>query len=262
MNLLLKKKFKNKSNLYFRRMKIIQNKILKGFHSKPILTDIYYKENQTQKPVVIFCHGYKGFKNWGAWDLVAKAFTKQNFFFVKFNFSHNGGTVYQPIDFPDLEAFGHNNYIIELDDLQTVIDWLTTNAFYFKEEVDISDITLIGHSRGGGIVTIKASEESKITKVISWAGVSDYKSRFPKQAELQKWGDKGVMYIENSRTNQLMPHFYQFYTSFMENEDRLTISRATSQLNIPHLIIHGDKDPTVPIQEALNLHEWNPNSKL
>lgn len=243
-------------------MKIIQNKWIKGLHDKPIITDIYYEENQTQKPLVIFCHGYKGFKDWGAWDLVAKAFAKQNLVFVKFNFSHNGGTIAQPIDFPDLEAFGHNNYNIELDDLQTVIDWLTADGFNLKEEVDISNITLIGHSRGGGIVTIKASEEPKITKVISWAGVSDYKSKFPDGSRLQQWKDSGIMHVINGRTNQQMPHYYQFYTSFIENEERLTISRATSKLNIPHLIIHGDKDPTVDVQEALKLHEWNPDSKL
>ena len=34
------------------------------------------------------------------------------------------GTVQQPIDFPDLEAFGHNNYTKELDDLDQVLNWV------------------------------------------------------------------------------------------------------------------------------------------
>ena len=52
---------------------------------------------------------------------MAKEFAKDGFCFIKFNFSHNGGTVEQPIDFPDLEAFGNNNYTKELDDLESVI---------------------------------------------------------------------------------------------------------------------------------------------
>ena len=32
-----------------------------------------------------------------------------------------------------------------------------------ENELDINNITLIGHSRGGGIVSIKASENSKIS---------------------------------------------------------------------------------------------------
>jgi len=61
---------------------------------------------------------------------MAESFANAGFFFIKFNFSHNGGTVKQPIDFPDLEAFGNNNYTKELDDLETVIDWIYSNSDY------------------------------------------------------------------------------------------------------------------------------------
>src|SRR5210317_1950113 len=98
-----------------------QHYIIDGKHQKPILIDTTRDLNQENLPIVIFCHGYKGFKDWGAWNLMAKAFAEAGFFFVKFNFSYNGGTVEQPIDFPDLEAFGNNNYTKELDDLDCVI---------------------------------------------------------------------------------------------------------------------------------------------
>lgn len=235
---------------------------LEGKHQKPILTDIFYKEEQFQKPVVIFCHGYKGFKDWGAWDLIAAAFANEGFFFVKFNFSHNGGTIQQPLDFPDLEAFGNNNYIKELDDLNTVVDWVTSPNFQFKNIIDSSNIILIGHSRGGGIATIKAAEDFRITKLITWASVSDYKSRFPEGEILDKWRKDGVMYIENGRTKQKMPHYFQFYTSYMQNEERLTIAIAAKKNKIPHLIIHGTKDPTVNVQESKQIQGWSANSEL
>ena len=91
-------------------MTIEKNLILTSTDKKPILLDIYYTGKKKEKPVVIFCHGYKGFKDWGAWHLVAEAFAETGFCFVKFNFSHNGGTVENPIDFPDLEAFANNNF--------------------------------------------------------------------------------------------------------------------------------------------------------
>ena len=102
-------------------MTVEKNKILHSEDKKPILYDVYYENSVTPKPIVVFCHGYKGFQDWGAWDLVAQAFAKSGFFFLKFNFSHNGGTIEQPIDFPDLEAFSKNNYSLELDDLERVI---------------------------------------------------------------------------------------------------------------------------------------------
>lgn len=244
-------------------MKSIRNTIIKSNkHQKPILTDLFYKPTNTKKPIVIFCHGYKGYKDWGAWNLAAEEFAAEELFFVKFNFSHNGGTVENPIDFPDLEAFGHNNFVLELDDLETVIDWLLGNS-EIKNEADFENITLIGHSRGGGIVTLKASENNKVSKVISWAGVSDYGSRFPKDEKiLQYWEKEGVSYIENARTKQQMPHYFQFYTNFKENEERLTIKNAVTKLSIPHLIIQGENDEVVKPNEAENLHRWNPKSEL
>jgi len=241
----------------------ILNKIVKSKqHNKPILTDIFYNKTNTKKPVVIFCHGYKGYKDWGAWNLAANEFVKNNLFFVKFNFSHNGGTVENPIDFPDLEAFGQNNFILELDDLDTIIDWVTSHSD-FKNEIDVHNITLIGHSRGGGTVTLKAGENKKVSKVISWCGVSDFGVRFPKDEKvLEYWEKEGVSFIENARTKQQMPHYFQFYTNFKENEERLTIKKAVSKIKIPHLIIQGVEDDVVFQQEAKNLHSWNSNSEL
>lgn len=244
------------------RIKTERNIPIKStLHNKPIVSDVFYNQNYIKKPIVILCHGYKGFKDWGCWDLVANEFVKNDYFFVKFNFSHNGGTLKNPIDFPDLEAFSQNNFSIELNDLEDVIEWISTNN-NFIDEIDCSDITLIGHSRGGGIVTIKASENKKITRVISWNGVSDYGSRLPSKKDLEIWKNSGVMYVLNGRTKQQMPHLYQFFEDFKENEERLTIKRAVENLNKPQLIITGSKDMVVLPKDGENMHSWNPKSKL
>ncbi len=242
-------------------MQRIKNIEIKGKHNRPILTDLFYLENGSPKDVVIFCHGYKGYKDWGAWNLVAETFAKENFFFLKFNFSHNGGTSQQPIDFPDLEAFGQNNFIKELDDLDSVLSWVHS-ANDYKNELNVSKITVIGHSRGGGIVVLKAASDNRITKVVSWSGVSDFGSRFPKGEALDLWKKNGVAYITNSRTNQQMPHYFQFYTTFKENEQSLTISSAVKNLSTPYLIVHGNMDETVALDEAKKLHTWHAESQL
>ncbi len=240
----------------------IKNLILSNPGKKPIVYDIYYTTKNERLPIVVFCHGYKGFKDWGAWHLVAKAFAEAGFFFVKFNFSHNGGTIDEPIDFPDLESFSNNNYSLELDDLDRVIEHITFNSDY-EDLIDDKNISLIGHSRGGGISLIKAEEHPKIKKVITWAGVSDFKSRFYIGSdEFNTWKSEGVSYVENGRTKQLMPHKFQFFEDFKKNEERLTIRRAVKHLQIPQLIIQGAKDMAVPVSEAKDLHRWNPKSKL
>ena len=238
-----------------------QHIVINGKHQKPIVIDVTYAENKTNLPIIIFCHGYKGFKDWGAWNLMAKQFAEAGFCFIKFNFSHNGGTVEQPIDFPDLEAFGNNNYTKELDDLETVIDWVF-NYPDLQKIANTNSISLLGHSRGGGITLIKAEEDSRIKNVISLASVSDFGSRMTALCNLETWKQTGVTYVVNGRTKQQMPHYYQFYEDFKANEEHLTIKRAVSNLKIPHLIIHGNNDTSVLMDEAEHLHLWNPHSEL
>lgn len=241
---------------------IVKNQILHRNNNKPIVWDAYFKSDSIKKPLVIFCHGYKGFKDWGSWDLVAKSFSHHNLFFVKFNFSHNGGTVENPIDFPDLEAFAENNYTKELNDLEDVLNFIQSDKFQYKKEIDSTNITLIGHSRGGGISIIKASEDQRITKLITWASVSDYGCRFGSDDDINEWQKKGVKYVLNGRTKQQMPHHIQFFEDFQMNRERLNIEHSVKKIDIPFLIIHAQGDASVKFDEAENLHLWNSKSEL
>jgi pimeloyl-ACP methyl ester carboxylesterase len=242
-------------------MKIEKNIILNRIHKKSILIDTFYSENKTNQSIVIFCHGYKGFKDWGAWNLMAESVANAGFCFVKFNFSHNGGTMENPIDFPDLEAFGNNNYTKELDDLNDVMDWVENN-FDNNLYVNTDQICLVGHSRGGGIAILKASEDKRITKLVTLASISDFGRRTATIGDLKEWKEEGVKYVLNGRTKQQMPHYYQFYEDFKANEERLHIESAIKRIEIPMLITHGDEDTSVAIHEAKELHQWNPNSQL
>ena len=241
-------------------MEKIKNIIIEGKHGKPIVLDAFFSRNEQPKPTLIFCHGYKGFKDWGAWNLMAEALA-EDAFFIKFNFSHNGGTVEQPIDFPDLEAFGNNNYTKELDDLETVIDWCCSNN-QFTNEINSDSISLIGHSRGGGIVCIKGAEDARIKQIITLGGVSNFGKRSSTIGDLEQWRRDGVKYVLNGRTKQKMPHYYQFYQDFKANEERFSIERAVKKLEIPFCIIHGNADTSIFINEAENLHSWGLHSEL
>ena len=242
-------------------MIIRKNRILASEDKKPILYDVYYKEINEPQPVVIFCHGYKGFKDWGAWHLVAEAFAEAGFCFVKFNFSHNGGTIEQPIDFPDLDAFAENNFSLEMDDMDRVLIEIENGNENLPKQ--ISTISLIGHSRGGGIVLIKAEEDSRINNVVTWASVSDFKARFQEGTDqFNTWKETGVTHVENSRTKQMLPHNFQFFQDFKANEERFTVKRAVKNLRIPQLIVHGSEDPTVSLKEAEAIHSWSSKSIL
>tara|TARA_B100001059_G_C17762243_1_gene543541 strand:- start:165 stop:1013 length:849 start_codon:yes stop_codon:yes gene_type:complete len=241
---------------------MLNNIAIRGKHERPIVVDLVFHKTGAQKPLVIFVHGYKGFKDWGIFGKMNPFFLETGFALLKFNFSHNGGTIEQPIDFPDLEAFGQNNYSLELEDLQTVIDWISHESTHHKE-IDINNISLIGHSRGGGIVTLTATSDTRIKQLVSWAGVCTLdRTLFHDGPELEIWKKSGVLHVMNGRTEQQMPHYIQFYEDYLQNKDRFDLQKAVDNISIPHLIIHGDGDTSVPFSHAENLHSWNPKSEL
>ncbi|MBC8266773.1 MAG: alpha/beta hydrolase [Flavobacteriales bacterium] len=225
-----------------------------GSDNRPILIDISCQEKREGKKVIIFSHGFKGFKDWGPFNKVAEHFAKNDFVFVKFNFSHNGTTIDNPIDFSDLKAFGNNNFCKELDDLGFVLDWV-------QQTLNPAEISLFGHSRGGGISMLKTAEDNRISKVVSWASPSDFTNRMPEE-RIAIWKEKGVAFVYNGRTKQNMPMYFQFYENCITNKERIDIKLAVEKLQIPQLIVHGNDDPTVKIEEAKSLNKWNPKSQL
>ena len=239
----------------------LDNILIKGSAGKPILIDATFKANTEPKAVVVFCHGFKGFKDWGAFNKIATHFAQQDFVFVKFNFSFNGTTPKNPTAFDDLKAFGENNFCKELDDLSLVLDWIKT-CDMLKGEIDKSNISLFGHSRGGGIAMLKTAEDKSISKVISWASPSDFFQTLPSGEKLEKWRSNNVAYIFNGRTKQNMPLYFQFYKNCKSNSKRLNIQNSVAKMSIPHLVVHGSDDPTVLLNEAKNIKRWNANTYL
>lgn len=237
-----------------------KNILIDGKLNKHILLDVFLAEKKTQY-TLIYCHGFKGFKDWGTFNLLAEFFAENDVNCIKFNFSHNGSTPEHPEELTDMEAFGNNNFTKELDDLEAVLNWMDSQNDFPELRTSIP-LTVMGHSRGSGTAIIKASEDSRIDKVISFAGVSNFSARFIDEKTYNFWKSEGVIYVENSRTKQKLPLYYQIAEDIYKNAERLNIERAAKSLNKPHLIIHGTDDAAVPLKEAKALHKWSEKSKL
>lgn len=228
-----------------------------GAKGRNMLMDLTFDTAHPNAPLVIFAHGFKGFKDWGTHNMVAQYFAEHDFRFLKFNFSHNGTTPEQPLDFVDLIAFGDNTFSIELDDLNAVIDFACNGNSIPKAK----KVFLIGHSMGGGISIIKAAEDSRIAKLITFASISVFYNLWAKNVEAQ-WKLSGVMYVNNSRTNQKMPLYVGLLHDLEQNPARLDITKQAAKVTQPWIIFHGDKDTGVPLKHAEELHTAQPNAKL
>lgn len=217
-------------------------------HGRALLLDAYWPEKAAaDTPLVLFAHGFRGFKDWGYWHLAAKYFVDAGIAFVKFNLSHNGTTLENPLEFDDLDAFGRNNYSLELQDWAAVTEWAFAQPFW-----DQRNLIVIGHSRSGGLALIHAGEESSVTAAVTWASVSDMGFLFgpPIVAQMQ---EKGVAYMVNARTGQEMPLYKQFLDDYEAHRERFDLAQVLSTLVLPICLIHGTEDPAVPYGAAETL---------
>jgi hypothetical protein len=219
-----------------------------GSEGRESLYDLCIPKNSNDQ-LIIFVHGFMGFKDWGAWHLVQDFFTEKGFAFCKFNLSHNGGTVENGIDFPDELSFGKNTYSMEVDD----IGHLTKKIVSHFEEVP--KIHLIGHSRGGASALLSAKTIGASTLSL-WASISSIAARFPSNDELKKWEEEGIRYLQNSRTQQKLPQNFSLFQDFKKNEEKLDIEKACKRLEIAVSIFHGEQDNSVDPSEGELLAGW------
>jgi dipeptidyl aminopeptidase/acylaminoacyl peptidase len=227
-----------------------------------LLADVYFLTNNKRKPIVIFCHGFKGFKDWGAWHLVTEKFAQNNFVFVKFNFLNNGIGNENLDEFTNLEAFKQNTYTKELEDLKKVIDCIQQKKLPIAEsEYNENEIYLIGHSRGGGIALTKTAENKHIKKTATWASISTF-DRFGSEEDISNWEKLGYKNFPNARTGQDMFIDYSFYEDFIQNKERLNLEKSVSKISVPLLLVHGTADEAVGYSHSLRLKNACKNAEL
>jgi pimeloyl-ACP methyl ester carboxylesterase len=202
-------------------------------------------------PCLIYVHGFKGFKDWGFVPYLGEYLANKGFFVITFNFSHNGiGD--NPLEFTELEKFGKNTFSLELEELSEVIDAYQFNFFGGNTDIGVG---LLGHSRGGAVALLTASENKNVGAVAVWASVSKLDRYSERQKE--EWRKKGVFEVLNTRTNQVMPLNISLLDDIEKNKSgNLDLKKAVSDLNKPLLILHGEQDLAVKIDEGKEIYSW------
>ncbi len=204
-----------------------------------------------QSPTVVICHGFKGFMEWGFFPHVAQLLADRGFTTVRFNFS---GAGMKPGDelVTDTAAFRSATFSRDLEDLLGVLEALGHRLA--PERIDLERCALLGHSRGGGTALLAAAHEAwrgRLQALVTWSAVSTFDRL--SQEEKVAWRHQGTITIVNARTGQELPLDVAVLEDLEANRPQLDPLVAASRRTTPWLIVHGENDETVPVEEARKL---------
>lgn len=222
----------------------------------PIRYNLFYPEGQaiSELPVLLFLHGFKGFKDWGTFPAIGRQLSGQGFVVLAMNFSLNG-VGENPLAFDRLDLFARETLSQDLDDIGSVLRGM------HREEVtadgtslNVRTVGVIGHSRGGQTAVAAAAEYPEIKCLVSWSAVADYNARWSDDMKAD-WEQEGVTEIINGRTGQVMPMKKIVYDDARENADRVIALHRARELDRPALFVHARGDEAVPYENAEQLYE-------
>lgn len=205
---------------------------------------VYGYENLGSGRIIVYVHGFKGFKDWGFVPYLGGYLAENGYCVFTFNFSHNG-IGENLLEFTEMEKFELNTYSREIDELKELTSAIKDGYF---GETGNTEISFIGHSRGGGVALLAASEMPAVSAVVLWASIARVDRYSVRQKE--QWRNTGALEVRNARTGQLMRLGTGLLEDVEKHAQRLNIKNAAKRLNRPLLIIHGEQDVAVPVREA------------
>ena len=209
--------------------------------------DLRFVNDGAPKPIVIFCHGFKGFKDWGPFPMWGRRLAKAGFASVLFNFSYNGVRPDAPTEFTQPDRFAQNTFTRELDDLTAVLD--AVDGGTLEAPFGTEGLGLMGHSRGGGTAILQAARNPRVGALVTWSAVSSFIDRFTDE-QIEDWETQSYTTVLNSRTGQTMRLNRVLYDDALAHADALDIQAAAAEIDAPWLIVHAEDDEAVPFAEA------------
>lgn len=205
--------------------------------------------------VLIVCHGFKGYKDYGLLPQLAEAAARRGFVAHRFNFSHSGMTRnVETFERPDL--FECDTWGKQVEDLRVVSEASAHGQIGGEGLPQV----WFGHSRGGVTAILAAADAFEAdTPRVKPAGLVT--AAAPHTGD--RLGDEekrllrkhGRIESPSSRTGQVLYVGVAWLDELERDPQRCNPMRRIEQVRCPVLIVHGDNDGTVNLMSAKLLHK-------
>jgi pimeloyl-ACP methyl ester carboxylesterase len=202
-------------------------------------------------PVVIVCHSFMAFREWGFFPHVAQELAGAGFATLTFDFSLNG-VAEGGRRITDFASFERNTVSQELSDLGSLLDALHDEGLG-GPAVDTERIALLGHSRGGGVGILRAALDRRVSALVTWSAIASF-DRWTHHQK-QRWRSLGFLPLARDTIVSPLRLGIGLLEDIESHRDEFDLRVAAAKIEVPWLIIHGEADLTVPPREARELYD-------
>ncbi|SJZ87967.1 alpha/beta hydrolase [Selenihalanaerobacter shriftii] len=212
----------------------MEKPVLFGKGAKKMLGILHIPDCKTDypKPAVILCHGFKGNKIGPHRIFVKMARNLAENGIVAFRFDYRGsGDSFG--DFKETTISGQVEDALEAVELISQLD-----------EVNSSQLGLLGLSLGGAVAACTAAKSQNIKALVLWSAVAEIQKVFlaqkPKDNALQTLDEQGYIDLDGSKLGK----------DFVNEINEINpLSRIKKYKNLLFLV-HGSEDEVVPVENT------------
>jgi uncharacterized protein len=173
------------------------------------------------KDVVVIGHGVTGHKDRPFLIALATGLAQAGIPALRISFSGNAGSE---------GRFVESNITKEVDDLGSVIDALKGFA-----------VTYAGHSMGGAVGVLRASQDSRIRRLISLAAITHTRA----------FAERSFGHLTPGRDLMWDKPGCLLSPAYMDDLRQIdSVVTHASRISVPWLFVHGTDDKLVPMQDS------------
>ena len=190
---------------------------------------VHHPMSESRNGAVILCHGMDSNKNSEKLVRLAVLLAERGIVSLRFDFAYVGESS---------ENFADISYSGEVEDLRAACSFMRHRCG--------QPIAVLGSSMGGTVALLYAAADPDLATLVT-ISAPIHPEAFPRRIlspeQLQKWRERGFTFYNGQRLN----------VALLEDLETIDVLRSARKIECPVLIIHGDADEVVPVEEAYEL---------